>query len=801
LLELALLCSKNSTFSLSARSALVIAFLSLCFSSLLASCTYHKHLPANTKLLWQNRIKFTDKKILSDYDLVTQLNAAILQQPNTVAFDMDIEPFDINVGTKLPRNKLAIYNLFYKNIRKDSNSELLQKRVAEAPVAYKSDLVQKSKDIMKSVLANHGYWYATVKDSVVETAHKVSVYYIIAPNKYFTVKDIQYVVSNPAVKKIIDDNWRDKTLNLGDKLSKVAISAERDRISALLISKGYYRFRPSAIVPNIDTLDIRKLAMIQNGDTSFHKQSVRDDNTESRVTFIINDSINKKYALNVYRINKVTVKLLGTNEIAQQTVLTNTRLEDGILFNFNKESIRLDILARSIFVRPGQLFSPASIDESIQRLNNISALRNVSNNFAEVDTANDLLNITFTINLGVRFFNEFELTGSNAQTYDVGAGLRLLFSDNNFLRRGNQLSIAPQGGLQFQITDQDSTQARNVLNRLSLFRFDYGVNGDLKLPRFLFFNGLTKRNEQKFPQTDLQVGYRNYSLTDGFGQNALTSKISYIWKQNSRIQWSFTPIQLEQLFSRNLETIKDLQLRRASASFFIAGHSARFIYSNKLDKFQHNYTYVRLGIENSGAIAKNLLPTRLIAQYNMLDAEVRHYINSSRVSWVNRIDLKAGIPNSGDKNLPFNRQIPIGGANSLRGWRTFRVGPGSTQDSTLFLNVGDMKGEGNSELRFKVTSLFNNLIGVEGATFLDAGNVWRYSDEDNPNAQFRLNKLYRDLAVNTGLGLRLDFSFAILRVDYGVQLKQPYKLSNNGWLTKYNSANSAVAVSIGYPFQ
>jgi outer membrane protein insertion porin family len=787
-------CIKNSTFSASAFSLVrlvVVLFISLSFFQ---SCRYHKHLPSGSKLLWQNRIQFTDNKILTDYEVITQLNAAILQQPNTVAFDMDIEA--LNIGSALPRNKLAIYNLFYRNISKDSNSALINKRVAEAPIAFNYALVTKSKEIMKSVLANHGYWYAEVNDSLVESAHKVCVYYIVKPNKYFTVRNINYVVNNPEIKRIINDNWRDKSLKVGDKLSKVAIAAERDRISALLISKGYFRFRPSAIIPNIDTLDRNLL----QGNTSIIGNGQLQNST-GEVTFTINDSINKKYALNVYKVNRVTVKILGTNEIAQQTPLSNTALVDGILFCFNKQSINHDMIARSIFVRPGQLFNPSSIDESIQRLNNISALRNIGNSFAEIDSASDLLDITFTINIGTRFFREYELTGSNAQTYDVGLGARLLFTDNNFLMRGNQLSIAPQGGLQFQINNADSSRPGNALQRLALFRYDYGINTDLRFPRFLFFEKLTKQNERNFPQTDLQVGYRNFSFTDGFGQNALTSKITYGWRQNSRIQWTVTPIQLEQLFSINLDVIKDLQLRKASGSYFIAGHSARFVYTNKIDKFQHNYTYLRLGIEHSGSLAKLLLPNRLIAQYNLIDAELKHYINSPRVSWVNRMDIKAGIPNSGDKHLPFNRQIPIGGANSLRGWRTFRVGPGSLQDSVLFSNVGELKGECNSELRFKLTSLFNNYIGVEGATFLDFGNVWRYSDDDNPEAQFAVNKLYKDIAANTGLGVRFDFSFAILRIDYGIQLKQPYNPINNGWLTKFNPDNSALAVTIGYPFQ
>ena len=148
---------------------------------------------------------------------------------------------------------------------------------------------------------------------------------------------------------------------------------------------------------------------------------------------------------------------------------------------------------------------------------------------------------------------------------------------------------------------------------------------------------------------------------------------------------------------------------------------------------------------------------------------------------------------------PYSEQFYVGGANSVRGFTVRTVGPGSfrSDDSKYAYmdQTGDFKLEANAELRAR---LFGSLYG---AVFLDAGNVWLLrADAQRPGGKFEASAL-KDIAVGTGLGLRYDLSFLVLRFDVGIALHAPYETGRSGW---YNiprfGKGLAYHFAIGYPF-
>ena len=170
-------------------------------------------------------------------------------------------------------------------------------------------------------------------------------------------------------------------------------------------------------------------------------------------------------------------------------------------------------------------------------------------------------------------------------------------------------------------------------------------------------------------------------------------------------------------------------------------------------------------------------------------------------SVVYRFFAGAGIPYGNSKAMPFEKQYFGGGANGIRAWQVRTLGPGSYVPSyTRFLNqTADIKIEANSEYRFKLFWL------LEGALFIDAGNIWSYNyDPSRPGSQFKINTFYKDIAVGTGMGFRFDFSFVLLRADLGMKLRDPWISSGSKWIIMsrpYNLRNDfAIVVAIGYPF-
>ena len=155
--------------------------------------------------------------------------------------------------------------------------------------------------------------------------------------------------------------------------------------------------------------------------------------------------------------------------------------------------------------------------------------------------------------------------------------------------------------------------------------------------------------------------------------------------------------------------------------------------------------------------------------------------------------------NSKGRSIPFDRMFYCGGANSMRGWVPRTLGPGASPQLSNRLypaQVGDMRLEANLEFRFPIWNIFH------GALFFDAGNVWyiRNAEGSNPAEVFQFSDFYKQLGFNTGLGLRIDATFVILRIDLGMQLHNPGLPEGERWIHDFRWKNMALNFGVGYPF-
>jgi outer membrane protein insertion porin family len=206
-------------------------------------------------------------------------------------------------------------------------------------------------------------------------------------------------------------------------------------------------------------------------------------------------------------------------------------------------------------------------------------------------------------------------------------------------------------------------------------------------------------------------------------------------------------------------------------------------------------------------------------RYFKLSNDFRYYLPAGRKSsWAFRVNIGIARPYGQSTVLPYERFFFVGGSNSIRAWPPRRLGPGSdpdVMDSTRndgtidygrnyqFEQPGDILLETSAEYRFDIVSF------LEGAVFVDAGNVWVWKSQLNqPEGQFRWNRFYKEIAVGTGFGLRLDFSFLILRFDVGIKAYDPGKPAGQKFMLKNLSFNrpfgerqqTVLNVGIGYPF-
>jgi outer membrane protein assembly factor BamA len=176
---------------------------------------------------------------------------------------------------------------------------------------------------------------------------------------------------------------------------------------------------------------------------------------------------------------------------------------------------------------------------------------------------------------------------------------------------------------------------------------------------------------------------------------------------------------------------------------------------------------------------------------------------ASKTKMAYRLFVGVAAPYGDTEILPYEKFFFTGG-NTLRGWIQRRLGPGGFSPTPELINIekpGNLLIEANTEFRFKVWSFIN--MGL----FVDAGNVWTFNDRGFENGKFT-EKFYEQIAVGTGAGLRLDFSFLLLRADLGLRTLDPARPKGERFVLDevklrnlFGGSNSAVLnIGIGYPF-
>ena len=189
------------------------------------------------------------------------------------------------------------------------------------------------------------------------------------------------------------------------------------------------------------------------------------------------------------------------------------------------------------------------------------------------------------------------------------------------------------------------------------------------------------------------------------------------------------------------------------------------------------------------------------AQYIKSDLEFRYGYNFDKYNIiVTRAFVGAGLPYGNFDVLPFEKKYFTGGANGIRAWQVRSLGPGTYKapEGAYPNQSSDIKIEANLEYRFKLISI------LEGALFLDAGNIWAINKKDNrPGAQFSFAQFYKQFAFGTGTGFRFDFNYFIFRLDLGMKLRQPEAKFGDGWIIgnrPYKIDDFTLSFAIGYPF-
>jgi outer membrane protein insertion porin family len=771
------------------KKALKASYFSLLLLLVFTGCNTTRHLKEGEYLLRKTSVKIeSDRPIKRKGEMKENLERLVAQKPNSRQM-LGLVPY-----------KLTLYNIRYEKYQKDSANFQLKSKTVEAPVIYDSLQKRRTAVNMKGYLFHSGYFYAVITDTTKFTKKKAYVDYNVYPGVNYFINKTELDVDDPAIREIIDKVAAWSVLKTGEEFSYDLLEREQGRITTRLRDVGYFRFTNDNVTFVLDSVNKRNPADSAKGEQPLKldiRIVIRPDNPKSFMR---------------YGINRITVfPDFRSSEDFRDTTMRESYAE-GIRFRYHDYYIREKVIARHMFLAPQTWYSQTNYDQTIANLNNIGVFQTIRISYREdttVEQEGNWLNAAVYLTPADKldFSTSFDI--SNAVTYDVGSGVTLGLRNHNFAKGANFLSSAVTGSVE---TLYDTVQKKFRLSAKSI-----STNVSIEFPKFLLPVAQNKIRPRNMPRTVIGAGWSLFDRERYFTLISTSANFVYRWRETEKKSWEVSPVfvnivnlpRIDTVFQKRLDT--NAFLRRTYTKSFIEGENASFIYSDREKKGGRNYSYVKISLEEAGALMSAidlLIDTLNYSKYVKFDADMQHFFTWLHSSVALRLYGGIGMAYDTSNTLPYLKQYFAGGPFSMRGWQQRSLGPGSYFNPSDTLNsapvdrTGDIKLELNAEYRFDILKLFGGNIKVNGAVFADAGNIWfRQRSPSFPNGEFSLDRFGKEIAVNGGVGVRIDVAgFLLVRIDPAIPLKDPVVTNYQPFARNWVKNKIIWNIALGYPF-
>ncbi len=757
---------------------------------LIQGCSPTKKLSEGNYLLKSNNIVINGKKDVQEKQkLKESLKAIALQKTNTKT--IGFLPLKLWLYTAANTKKENKFNWWIKN------------KVGEAPVVYDSILANKTDKSMLNYMQNAGFFNAKVSHTVDYKKRKATVTYTIEPAQVWTIGRVLYPRPTYPTDSLVWQNHNKSNLKTGEPFNVLKLKSERDRIELDLQNSGFYFFTKDYVTYDLDTT-------VKFGEVNINV-----------IINQLNDSTRHKQ----YYINEIYANTDFGSDLLNIKNKKDTTYSKGVHILNKKKNIRTKILLDGIFTERSQLFNKEKHLLTISRLSDYGVFKFVSQEYEKVDSAPNKLNTIINLTpakrqtIGMEGQLNYMTDGVFGGLFGVSGGIS--YKNKNLTKNADLLTVDLNTGIQFQvarnqptsiITTQFGADISYYYNKLLLFKKN--PSHRFKSPKTKF--RINYNFEERF---DFTVDYKRAFLYDlhNFGLS-----MGYEWKQSNAIRHSVIPINFSfflfpkkgQEFINRLNANESLKNTFQERILFGPSYTLDFTSQKTLNDKKHISN--RFNIETSGnllmagfALAslekKNKPPFKIadreFAQFTRVENEVKGFYRfHPNFSFAGRTFLGIAVPYGNSSTVPFVRQFFTGGPNSLRGFRVREIGPGAYAEEDFasgerrfgfFNQTGDIRIELNAELRIDIYKW------IKAAFFLDCGNVWLLNvDEKRPKANFEFNRFWNEFAMNWGAGLRFDFSYFVIRFDYGVPMRDPRISAPN----KFTIRPGQFQLGVGYPF-
>lgn len=673
----------------------------------------------------------------------------------------------------------------------DSTKGLKRKiydRLAQDPVLVSEVRPQLRVKMLDEILDNSGYFRGKAEYELVHSKgneKKASILYTVNPGPAYMIDSIQFLPDTTHLNHMIDSIARsDSYFHKGERFSMDSLHAVRTRISNTLRNRGYYFFRPEYIEYLADSL-------------------INPGNIALRLDLASNVS---KYALQRYKVGKVDVNIYRNQGDGYPDTI---ELRRGMtLMQMKPSRLRKQIITENVMFRPGRYISARSVDNTQTRLSRLGIFNGINvEAFPDTTASEPTVDVFVTATFDTPLEASFELNASSKSNSYIGPGMAFNVTNHNLFGGGEQFTVGLTGSYEWA-TGRGSS---SVLNS-----YELGINASLAFPRLLAPKFIP-RSRRNLNWTRISLSGEGMNRPHFFKLAQVNAAISYDWSPSRYVTNTFTPLKLT--YNKLLHTTTEFD------SIMAANPAVALSFQNQfIPQMIYNFAYnkdltpddnlnVQVQVSEAGNIMwslyelcgvkgeKKLVGTPF-SQFVKGQVQVvyGHKVGPGASWLVSRVAVGAAHAYGNSAQVPYSEQFYCGGANSVRAFVVRSIGPGSyhqpLKDGDYFDQTGTFKFEANVEYRFPIFGPLN------GAVFLDAGNVWLLKkDSMRPGGLLQGSTFFKDLATGTGVGLRFDIGMLVLRGDLGIGIHAPYDTGKRGYYNMESFKKSlAFHLAIGYPF-
>lgn len=749
-----------------------------------------------------------------------ELDGALTPSPNSQVFGQ----------------RLGVWYYFKGEGKKKGLKKFMKKKFGEKPVLYSERTSENLTRLLKNKLDNNGYFDAEVfVEPNLDDEKRIALptYQVKITQKPYAINNVYRKSVATELEQDIDATRETTLLWKGQNYQLAKLRAERDLIDSELKDKGYYYFNP-------EFLEFKADSTI--GDRSIN------------LSLGLKPKINPK-AYNRYKIGKITIQ--PDYDIDNLTISKEHKTIDFDEFTYigDPHNMRPEILKKVIWIEKGDFYSRENHQRTLRHISSLDIFKYIDLRFIDVsDSISDVGTLDLEIKLSqiTQKSLEFEL---GAASWDIGlAGpeANLTWRHRNIFGGAEVLSI--NGSLALQ-QEFGGSSAQTSVERLLV----YGFETKLAVPRILAPLPVHWKRGKFLPHTNFQFSLQRYDFKlppnasnevdisePKFQIDYLNLSYGFDWKPNENVRHRYRPAVISFQFKNDPENYIDSLsqtfpfLNQTFRDQFILGTEYNYTYDSSPESMERNRFFFRGGLDlsgnllylfdsNFGSEERENLPEnpytffgQPYSQYVRPSVDFRYFYHlGKKAILASKFMVGLGNPWGNSLQMPFSKQYYVGGANSVRAFRSRTVGPGSfvspTNSQDFAVHAGDIKIETSVEYRYDMSKY------IKWAYFIDAGNVWmKNPDESRPGAEFVADKFFEELAIGTGMGFRLDLTFFVLRLDFAFPLKVPYYVRYEatgleppndfkeiplesqwvvrdfslGWLTD----NTVINFAIGYPF-